>query len=154
MRKSAVAVLSSVGVVSGLLALPHVHAQALRTLSTDTKTVTANSICGHPIPAPQVIPPTGSGPVVYLVSPCFARQGGRPRLEPGSYLKNIQLKPSRPSAGMWTPYDAAAERVILEDFQRLWDSHPLTDLTIEVQDYRFSNGVVGKLVVYDMLERN
>lgn len=45
-----------------------------------------------------------------------------------------------------SPFDAAAERVILEDFQRLWKSG--ADLSVEVQDYLFSNGVVGKLVAY------
>jgi hypothetical protein len=130
------------------------HAQTLRTLSMDTRPAAATSICGAPVPPPNFLPPAGSGPVVYLLAPCFERQGGRPRVDPLTYLADIQLKPSRPSAGAWTPYDAAAERVIFQDSQRLSSSHSLADLTIEIRDYTFSNGVVGKLVIYDMIERN
>jgi hypothetical protein len=64
------------------------------------------------------------------------------------------LKPSRPSQGLWTPYDSAAERVILEDFQRLWNRLPLAALSIEIRDFRFSNGVIGKLVTYNITERD
>ena len=130
------------------------HAQTLRTLSTDTKPAAATSICGVPVPPPNFLPPAGAGPVVYLLAPCFERQGGRPRVDPLRYLADIQLKPSRPSAGEWTPYDAAAERVIFQDFQRLSGNHPLADLTVQIRDYAFSNGVIGKLVIYDMIERN
>jgi hypothetical protein len=64
------------------------------------------------------------------------------------------LKPSRPSQGFWTPYDSAAEQVILEDFQRLWNNLPLADLSIDIRDFQFSNGVIGKLVTYNITERN
>jgi hypothetical protein len=64
------------------------------------------------------------------------------------------LKPSRPSQGLWTPYDSAAEQVILEDFQRLWNHFPLADLSIDIRDFAFSNGVIGKLVTYNITERN
>ena len=130
------------------------HAQTLRTLSTNTRPAAAASICGAPVPPPNFLPPAGSGPVVYLLAPCFERQGGRSRLAPETYLAEIQLKPSRPSAGVWTPYDAAAERVIFQDFQRLSTDQRLADLTLEIRDYAFSNGVIGKLVIYDMIERN
>jgi hypothetical protein len=88
-----------------------------------------------------------------LISPCFERQGGRPRLQPETYLREIQLIPSHPSQGLWT-YDSAAERVILEDFQRLWNNLALADLSIGIRDFQFSNGVVGKLVTYNVTERN
>ena len=42
---------------------------------------------------------------------------------------------------------------MLEDFKRLWATNFLSDLSIEVKDYPFSNGVVGKLVTYNMEER-
>jgi hypothetical protein len=145
-----------VGLLVSVLLTTPAHAQALRTLSSDSTPAAANSICGDPVP-PSIstfLPPAGSGPVVYLIAPCFERQGGRSRLNPQTYLQDIHLKPSRPSNGEWTPFDAAAEQVIFQDFQRLSTNHTLADLTIKIRDYTFPNGVVGKLVTYDMLERN
>ena len=51
------------------------------------------------------------------------------------------------------PYDEKAEQTMREDFLRLWGTNFLEDLRIEVTDYTFSNGVVGKLVTYHMEER-
>ena len=138
------------------LATAYPRAQALRTVtaSIQGQPVTALSICGAGVPLPGALPPPTSGPVVYLIAPCFERQGGRPRLEPETYLREIHLKPSRPSQGLWTPYDSAAEQVVLEDFQRLWINLPLADLSIEIRDFQFSNGVIGKLVTYNITERN
>ncbi len=150
------AFVGSLAVLSTLFVATPSHAQRLRTLSTTSTPAAPNRICGQRVPAPAALPPADSVPVVYLISPCFERQGGRPRLNPESYLQDIQLKPSRPSSGEWTPYDAAAEQMIVQDFERLSTNpaHPLVDLTIEIRDYTFSNGVVGKLVIYDMIERN
>jgi len=47
-----------------------------------------------------------------------------------------------------------AERQILDDFQRLRSNHALDSVSIEVRDYRFSNGVIGKLVTYHIKERS
>jgi len=147
--------LAAVAITLAVMAsMPPVRAQALRTLSTDTRPAAATSICGLAVPAPNAVPAAGSGPVVYLIAPCFERQGGRPRSAPETYLADIHLKPSRPSLGEWTPYDAEAERVIFQDFQRLSANHALADLTVQIRDYTFSNGVVGKLITYDILERN
>ena len=140
-------------VLSLLSLVASARAQALRTLTSSTGPAGASEICGQPVPPPNFLPPTGSGPVVYLISPCFERQGGRSRIGPEAYLRDIQLKPSRPSRGEWTPYDAAAEQVIFEDFQRLLKNRPLNDLSVEIRDYAFSNGVIGKLVSYNMIER-
>jgi hypothetical protein len=131
-------------------------AQTLRTVTASTRgqPVAASLICGVAAPRPGALPPPTSGPVVYVISPCFERQGGRPRLQPETYLREIHLKPSRPSQGLWTPYDSAAEHVILEDFQRLWNKLALADLSIDIRDFQFSNGVVGKLVTYNITERN
>jgi hypothetical protein len=138
------------------LATGYPRAQALRTVtaSTQAQQVAVSSICGIKAPLPRALPPSTSGPVVYLISPCFERQGGRPRLEPERYLREIHLKPSRPSQGLWTPYDSVAEQVILEDFQRLWNNLPLANLSIDIRDFPFSNGVIGKLVTYNITERN
>ena len=70
-----------------------------------------------------------------------------------TYLYYIQLKASRPSEGVWVPYTEETENTIREDFKRLWGTNFLDNLSIEVQDYAFSNGVIGKLVTYNMEER-
>jgi outer membrane protein insertion porin family len=115
------------------------------------------TICGADIPEPARLPPAGSQPVVYLIYPCFQRQGGSPVVEAQTYLYYIEMaKPGRvsqPSQNRWVAYDEGVERIILDDFKRLWATKWLDDLLIDVRDVRFSNGVVGKVVVYDMEER-
>jgi outer membrane protein insertion porin family len=110
-------------------------------------------LCGQPIQPPARLPAAGSGPVVYYLGLCFAAQGGVSAIEPETYLHSIQLRPSRPSADEWVPYDAAAEEVILADFRRLWSTNFLDDLKIETADYVFANGVMGKIVTYHLEER-
>ena len=58
-----------------------------------------------------------------------------------------------PSQNQWVPYDAAAEDRLRSDFRSLWATNFLDDLSIEVTDYTFPNGVVGKLIKYDIEER-
>src|SRR5438093_7964628 len=111
------------------------------------------TICGQPIPAPRALPPANSGPLVYLIAPCFEAQGGGSVIDAETYLYYIQLKQSRPSEGVWMPYDGTTENTIREDFRRLWNTNFLDNLWIEVSDYKFSNGVVGKMVTYNMEER-
>jgi len=111
------------------------------------------TICGQEIPPPRALPPADSGPVVYLIAPCFEAQGGASVIEPQTYLYYIQLKASRPSEAVWMPYDEMAEKKIHEDFLRLWNTNFLDNIWIDVNDYKFSNGVVGKMVTYNMEER-
>ncbi len=44
--------------------------------------------------------------------------------------------------------------MLRDDFKRVWDQGFLDDLSIEVDDYTFSNGVIGKIVTYHMEERD
>ncbi|HEX5473129.1 MAG TPA: BamA/TamA family outer membrane protein [Vicinamibacterales bacterium] len=113
------------------------------------------SICAgqYQIGPPAKLPPAGSGPIVYQYALCFAKQGGRSVIDPNTYLYYIQLKPSLPSQDQWVPYNETTEQVILQDFKRLWATNFLDDLEIESHDYTFSNGVVGKVIVYNMEER-
>jgi hypothetical protein len=130
------------------------HAQALRGLSTNnTGQLESSTICGIAVPMPRVLPPPGIGPIVYYLAPCFEGQGRPSQVETATYLEDIHLRPSWPDRGLWVPYDAAAERVILEDFERLWSNHVLDDLSVDIRDYRFSNGTIGKLVTYNIKER-
>jgi outer membrane protein insertion porin family len=106
--------------------------------------------CGQPVPAPAKMPPAGSAPIVLSIAPCFEKQGGTSVIDPATYLFYIQVRPSRPSADVWVPYN---EQDVLEDFKRLWGTNFLDDLSIDVRDYPFSNGVTGKLITYNMEER-
>jgi outer membrane protein insertion porin family len=109
------------------------------------------TVCGQPVAPPENLPPAGTGPVVFKVVLCFEKQGGYPVLEANTYLYYIQLRPS--AGGKWVPFDESTEQLVREDFRRLWATSFLDDLVIRTEDYPFPNGVVGKMVVYDMEER-
>jgi outer membrane protein insertion porin family len=111
------------------------------------------SVCGVPIAAPVNLPPVGSGPVVYQLALCFPKQDGKSVIEGSTYRYYIQTTVSRPSANVWVPYDDGVNKTLLEDFKRLWGTNFLDDLSIDAIDYTFSNGVVGKIIVYNMEER-
>ena len=111
------------------------------------------TVCGAPIPRPAALPPAGSGPVIFQIVPCFAAQENVNLVDIQTYLYYIRLKYSQPSQGIWIPYNEDAEKQILEDFKQLWGTGFLDNLSIETQDYTFENGVQGKLVVYNMEER-
>jgi outer membrane protein insertion porin family len=110
-------------------------------------------LCGQPIAPPAQLPPAGSEPVVFLVAVCFSAQGDVSAIEPETYLYYIQLRPSLPSRGQWVAYDDQAQAAMRADFRRLWDTAFLEDLRIEVDDFPFANGVIGKLVTYHLEER-
>jgi outer membrane protein insertion porin family len=85
---------------------------------------------------------------------CFPEQGGVSVIEPETYLYYIHTKFSIPSKGTWIPWDEAATPEALKaDFRSLWGTTFLDNLSIEVTDYAFSNGVVGKLIAYNIEER-
>jgi outer membrane protein insertion porin family len=111
------------------------------------------TVCGQQVPAPAKLPPTGSKPVIDALLLCFEKQGGSPVIEANTYLYYIQLRPSLPSQDKWVTYDDAAEQTVLQDFKRLWGTNFLDDLVIDVRDVVFDNGVPGKLVIYNMEER-
>ena len=123
------------------------------TTTSPTTPAGAPTICGALVPPPANLPPAGSGPVIYQLGVCFPAQGNVSTVEPQTYLYYIQTRPSQPSQNIWVPYDEAAEEKLREDFKRVWATNFLTDTSIEVTDYIFSNGVVGKLVAFNMEER-
>ena len=117
--------------------------------ATPLPTVT---VCGQP-QVPRAEPPANSGPVVLFIAPCFEAQGNAAVIEPQTYVYYIQLKPSVPSQGVWVPWDDSSEKIVLEDFHRLWNTNFLDNLFIDVSDYKFPNGTIGKIVTYNMEER-
>src|SRR5256885_14571197 len=120
---------------------------------------TSTRICGQDVPPPRhmdgtpSLPPAGSGPVVYLIAPCFEEQGGASVIDPETYLYYIQLKPSSPFTDTWQPWDEAAKKTAHDDFNRLWQTNFLENLWIQKEEYVFSNGVIGELITYHMEER-
>ena len=145
------------GLALVILGAASLRSQALRELTASGQGQpddTSAIVCGQQLPRPAALPAAVSGPVVYVIGLCFDPQGYQSRFPPEHYLSDIHLKPSALLRGLWTPYDAAAEKVILEDYQRLWNNNDLANLSIEVRDFQFSNGVIGKLVAYHITERN
>src|SRR4051812_11363457 len=110
------------------------------------------NVCGQQI-APRAEPPAGSAPVVLFIAPCFEAQGNQSVIEPQTYLYYIQQKFSAPSRNQWVFYDDSSEKTIQDDFHRLWNTNFLDNLWIDVSDYKFPNGTIGKIVTYNMEER-
>jgi len=83
----------------------------------------------------------------------FRAQGNQSVIEAQTYLYYIQQKFSTPSQNQWVFYDDAAEKTIQEDFHRLWNTNFLDNLFIDASDYKFPNGTIGKIITYNMEER-
>src|SRR5262245_46806526 len=49
-------------------------------------------VCGIDVAPPANLPPAGSGPVLYLMAPCFEAQGNVSLVDSQTYLYYIQLK--------------------------------------------------------------
>ena len=113
------------------------------------------TVCGLEVPAPVKPPPAGSPPLVFPVLLCFEKQGGTSVIDPATYQYYIELlnRFSVPSQDKWVPWSEQIEQVILGDFKRLWATNFLDDLSIEVRDVALGNGVIGKMVIYNMEER-
>jgi outer membrane protein insertion porin family len=109
--------------------------------------------CGDQVAAPRALPPAGSPPFVWILQPCFPKQGNSSTIESETYMYWIKVRPSTPSQGVFVTYDDALEQQMLADFKALWNTNFLEDLSIEVTDYTFDNGVVGKILTYNMEER-
>jgi outer membrane protein insertion porin family len=109
--------------------------------------------CGNPLGPPTALPPPGSPPFVWQLELCFDKQGGASTVESETYLFYIKFKSSVPSQGVFIPYDETAEELARADFKTLWATNWLEDMSIEVNDYTFPNGVVGKIMTYRMEER-
>jgi outer membrane protein insertion porin family len=104
-------------------------------------------------PAPQRRqPPAGSGAVVSQTELRF-HPVNESIIEAQTYLYYIQTPLSRPSEGVWVPYNETTEKTLLDDFKRLWATGFLDNLWIETVDDNFENGVQGKHVIYHMEER-
>ncbi len=101
------------------------------------------------------LPPVGSPPLVRNVELNFDAQGGVSSVEYETYLYYMEITNHLSSSrnGRWVPYTEDIEQLLREDFRRLWDLGFLEDLTIEVKDAPYANGVIGKHITFKMEER-
>jgi outer membrane protein insertion porin family len=137
---------------------PITVAPAVETSSASVLTSTGRlPVCAgqQEVPPPSSLPPAGSGPVIYQVVLCYPKQGNQSLIDAQTYLYYMQSPDllSLPSQNVWRPYNEAAEQTIIGDHKRLWATNFLDDLKIEAVDFPFSNGVIGKVIVYEMEER-
>lgn len=140
-------------ILASLLCFVLTDAPVATPLATGQTRPPLATICGSPVPQPSELPPAASGPVFLALALCFERQGGTSLIDPETYLQYIQPRPSDPARGHWVKYDDDLERLFLADFHRLWATKFLDDLSIDVRDYPLANGVVAKVVIFDMEER-
>ena len=134
-------------VVAALVCAGPSPLEAQATGAAPSPAVTAPAVQAAPAAR---MPPEGSPPLIRTIQIAFPTQGNVSLVEPQTYLYYIQTRPSRPSDDVWIPYDEAS---VLADFDRLWNTNFLDDLTIEVSDVPWDNGVVGKHIIYNMEER-
>ena len=113
---------------------------------------TQMTVCGSSVLVPHVQPPPGSAPVLLMAVPCVQSRNGEISI-PRAYQQYVQLKASRPDRGVWIPYDARAKATMEADYRRLWETGKFDELSINVEDYTFENGVQGKFVTYVGHER-
>ena len=101
------------------------------------------------------LPPSGSPALFRSLEIRFPTQGNVPTVEIATYLYYMEVddEVSLPSQQRWTPFDAALETLLLEDFERLWATDFLNDIAIEIVDDPYPNGVEGRRVIFLLEER-
>ena len=137
---------------------PRLAAMAVAWVGVGLVPVPAGAAETEPIvvgqPAQTALPPPDSPTLFTTIELRFPTQGNVASVDGQTYLYYMEIDDyvSRPSLGRWTPFDETIERVLLEDFQRLWDTNFLTDMVIEIVDDPYPNGVQGKRAVFRMEE--
>ena len=110
---------------------------------------------GAPEPPRPSLPPPDSPTLLRNIAIQFPTQGNVAGVDYNTYLYYMQIKDevSLPSQQQWTPYTDETVELILDDYQRLWDTGFLSDLWVEVIDTPYDNGVPAKTVIFNMEER-
>ena len=100
-------------------------------------------------------PPAGSPALLRNIELRFPTQGNVSGVDYLTYLYYMEIKNhvSLPSQGKWVPYNEATERIVRDDFRRLWDTGFLNDLWVEAVDEPWENGVEGKRIIFNLEER-
>lgn len=112
---------------------------------------------GAPQPQRPALPPPDSPTLLRSVAIQFPTQGNVAGVDYNTYLYYMEVaneeNRTRPSIGQWTPYTDETVEMILDDYQRLWDTGFLNDLWVEVIDTPYENGVPARTVIFNMEER-
>ena len=137
-----------------------VPAVAIALAAIGLSQIAASAAAGEPRAAggqfqPSPLPPPDSPTLFTTLQIVAPTQGDVLSVEGETYLYYMEIDAyvSQPSQGRWTPYDETIEQVLLGDFERLWDTGFLTDLTIEIVDDPYPNGVQGRRAIFVMEER-
>ena len=109
---------------------------------------------------PYPNPPTGSPPLMESIgTSCHPMLELRDREQivdcrqrVQTYQDMIDLPVSQPYEGRWLPYEPA-EPELVAAAERLWQSGLLESLWVDVKDYPYANGVVGRNVHFHFIER-
>ena len=110
---------------------------------------------GAPEPPRPSLPPPDSPTLLRNIAIQFPTQGNVAGVDYNTYLYYIQVKDhvSLPSQQKWAAYTDETVEIVLDDYQRLWDTGFLSDLWVEVIDTPYDNGVPAKTVIFNMEER-
>ncbi len=103
----------------------------------------------------QVLPPEGSPPLMRTVELKFGSKDGGSSINYDTYLFYMEITNhiSSSSQQRWVPYDQDTVKILRGDFYRLWDTGFLDDLSIQVVDDPYPNGVIGKHAIFHLVER-
>ena len=122
------------------------------------------SACGRLMPRPTTQPPQSSEPLALAVEFCYSDQADTLTPHgvafstevPLAIMKEIQIRRfvSSPSTNKWVPYSSEVRQVMQEDMARLNRLASVQRASSETLDYIFTNGVVGKTIIYRIIERN
>jgi outer membrane protein insertion porin family len=106
-------------------------------------------------PPPAALPPEDSPPLVRNLEFDFSAQNGESNVPYDTYFYHMRITDnvSAPSEERWVPYTEEIEQMLRDDFGRLWDTGFLDDLSIEVKDNPYPNGVIGKHITFKFEER-
>ncbi len=130
---------------------------AARTANPTALAEVAQPVVEYPPPRPlgHVQPPPDSPTLFTAIQLCFPTQGNVSRISGRTYLYYIQSDEliTLPAQAKWMPFDETVEQVLSEDFQRLMDTGFLSDLSLDIVDNPYANGVQGKWAVFRMTER-
>lgn len=108
------------------------------------------SACRNPLPAPVAQPPARTLPVLLFIEICFVPL----KMKGEEVFRHVHLARfvSQPSRGQWTIFSEDLEQTIEEDVARLNQDPNIDDARVEMNEYVFPNGVIGKTIAYHVLE--
>jgi outer membrane protein insertion porin family len=101
-------------------------------------------------PPPAKLPPANS-PVLLRCMQLVAHPVNETLVDGETYAYYIRTPQPDSAADRWVPFN---EQSILTDFQSLWRTNFLDNLWVEVIDEPYTNGVMGKHVIFHIEERN